>query len=108
MVWQGFFEDGFTAYLNYEFSNFCYMRELVQNLIDYAYEHQHSSKDQFCAFLAELIPEVEFGEVSAFMEDGYLTAAFGIPEKRRVMTERSIQVFAEDQKVIVNGEELTL
>ncbi len=59
-------------------------RKMVKTLIDHAIRFENNSKDQFCDFLSDLLPEVEFGEVAAFMDDSFLTATYGIPEKRRV------------------------
>ncbi len=84
---NGFNDEAFMAYLRYRlpyaFSISHFLRELVENLIDYAHQHEHVSKDQFCEFLADLLPEVEFGEVAAFMDDDYLTKTYGIAEKHR-------------------------
>ena len=87
-----------------------FARDLLENLIEYAHKHEQVSKDQFCEFLADLIPEVEMGEIAAFMEDECLTESYGLAEKRRVMKERNIRV--EDDggvtHIFVNGEELYL
>lgn len=113
---KGFNNEGFMAYIAYQFpgvfagNGSSFTRELLENLIEYAMKYEHVSKDQFCEFLADLLPEVEMGEVAAFMEDGCLTTTYGIAEKRRVMEEKDIQVNVENgvAHVFVNGEELYL
>ena len=61
-------------------------------------------------FLSDLIPEVEMGEVAAFMDDDCLTASYGIAEKHRVMDEKNIRVEVIDgiTHVYVDGKELYL
>lgn len=111
---KGFNETAFIAYLEYMFpsvfnrSGSSFIREMVMNLIEYAHKHEQVSKDQFCEFLSELIPEVEMGEVAAFMDDASLTVSYGIAEKRRVMDEKNIVVNVENgiTHVFVDGKEL--
>lgn len=113
---KGFNDEGFMAYVEYQFpgvfsrSGGSFTRELLENLIEYAHKHEQVGKDQFCVFLSDLIPEVEMGEVAAFMEDGCLTASYGITEKCRAMEEKDIQVEIADgvTHVFVGGEELYL
>lgn len=113
---KGFNDKGFMAYMNYQFPSVfsglggSFTWELLENLIEYAHKYEQVSKDQFCVFLSDLIPEVEMGEVAAFMEDDYLTASYGIAEKRRVMEEKDIRVEIADgvTHVFVGGEELYL
>lgn len=47
--------------------------DMVQNIIEYAQKHEHVSKDQFCYFIADLIPEIEMLDVARFCENGILT-----------------------------------
>lgn len=114
---KGFNDEAFMAYMTYRFPNifveapedsYSFVRELLMNLIEYAHKHEHVSKDQFCMFLSDLIPEVEMGEVAAFMEDNCLTASYGIAEKRRVMEEKDIRAEVVDDvaHVFVDGKEL--
>jgi hypothetical protein len=113
---KGFFEQGFMAYLGHRFPSVfegtggIFTRELVENLIRYAHQYEHISKDQFCYFLSDLLPEVEFGEVAAFMEDDCLTSSYGLVEKRRVMEEMDIRIEADGEifHVFVEGKELYL
>lgn len=73
---KGFNKDGFMAYLEHSFSGFenHFLRETVENLVDYALEHCHHSLDQACYFLSDMLPEVEFSDVVAFMDDSMLTS----------------------------------
>ncbi len=90
---RGFNGEGFLAYLRYRFPDAFanrFTQEMVENLIEYAHQHRHISKDQFCEFLSDFLPEVEMGEVAVFMDDDYLTKTYGIAEKRRVMKEKDI------------------
>ena len=113
---KGFNNEGFMAYMKYQFpSAFAgdgnsFTRELLENLIEHAHKYEQVSKDQFCEFLADLLPEVEMGEVAAFMEDGCLTTSYGLLEKRRVMDEMGIRVETENgiTRVFVRGKELYL
>lgn len=114
---KGFCDEGFMAYVEHQFPGVFagiggnFTRELLENLIEYAHKHEQVGKDQFCEFLSELLPEVEMGEVAAFMEDDCLTASYGIAEKRRVMAERNIRVEIKNGvtiHVFVDGEELYL
>jgi len=72
---RGFNKQGFMEYLQSEYNgleNFMF-RATVENIITYGLLHQHNSKDMFCYFVSDLIEEVEFREVAAFMNDEYLT-----------------------------------
>lgn len=72
---MGFNAEKFMAYLEQEFNGMenCMLRQIVEDLIEYGYKHEQVSKDQFVQWLADMIPEVSFGEVAAFMEDDCLT-----------------------------------
>ena len=91
---NGFDESQFILYMEEQFPTVFggeagrYVRSLLENLIDYAHKHEHVSKDQFCDFLSDLLPEVEMGEVAMFMEDCCLTESYGLAEKRRMMKEK--------------------
>lgn len=74
---SGFHKQEFMTYLKDQFpdpfsTHFTW--DMVENLIDYAEENENHSKDQLCYFLSDILPEVEFGEVAAFMPDELLTA----------------------------------
>ena len=83
---NGFDKQGFMDYLERSFSGFdnAFLRELVENVIEYAQKREHVSKDQFAFFVSDLLPEVEFGEVAMFCEDGILTK-YGQNEKREAL-----------------------
>ena len=71
---------GFMAYLETEFSGYSGFdggtaRDLVGNLIDMAVDHFNCSKDQLVYFLADIIPEIEFGEIAMFTPDHMLSDA---------------------------------
>lgn len=71
---KGFNEEEFINYLQGEITNINYFtREIILNIIEYAHEHEHTSKDQFCNFISKMLSKVEFGEVAMFMEDKCLT-----------------------------------
>ena len=72
---KGFNAEKFMAYLEQEFNGMenCMLRGIVENLIEYGHKHEQVSKDQFVQWLADMIPEISFGEIAAFMEDDCLT-----------------------------------
>lgn len=72
---KGFNAEKFMAYLEQEFNGMenCMFRGIVENLIEYGHKHEQVSKDQFVQWLADMIPEISFGEVAAFMDDDCLT-----------------------------------
>ena len=86
---KGFDDAAFMRYLEREFNGFenCFLRELVENLIDYAHKHEQVSKDQFVYFISDMLPEVTFGEVAQFADDDILTAN-GLSEKRNFIPRR--------------------
>lgn len=85
---DGFLASDFIDFIRQEFPSIyrgnCYVRELVENLIGYGLEHENESKDQFCDFLADIIPEISFGEVAMFMDDRHLTE-YGTLEKQSTL-----------------------
>lgn len=72
---KGFNRTAFMAYLERTFEGFenSFLRELVSNVIDYGNDHMRVSKDQFCYWVSDMLPEIEFGEVAMFIEDDCLT-----------------------------------
>lgn len=72
---QGFNKTAFMEYLENTFGGFenSFLRELVENVIEYANKFERVSKDQFVCFVSDMLPEVEFGEVAAFVDDECLT-----------------------------------
>ena len=91
---KGFNEKKFMAYLNQEFSGMenCMLRGIVENLIEYGHKHEQVSKDQFVQWLADMIPEISFGEVAAFMEDGCLTE-HGKAEKQQALQTMTYPIY---------------
>lgn len=82
---KGFDEEKFIDYIQGEFEGINHFtREMIYNILEYAHEHEQVSKDQFCYFVSDMIPEVEFGEVAMFIEDECLTEN-GIEAKRRYL-----------------------
>lgn len=82
---KGFDKSGFMTYMEEAFTLDRYARELVENVLEYAQEHErypHVDKDRFAQFVSDMLPEVEFGEVAAFCDDEILTRN-GIAEKER-------------------------
>jgi hypothetical protein len=82
---NGFDEKGFLEYLEREFPTVftnSFARELVENVIDYGIKYERVSKDQICYFLQDMLPEISFGEIAMFVEDGSLTE-FGKREKKK-------------------------
>lgn len=68
-----FDKNKFMSYLSSEFSLDNFSRSLVDNIIEYGLEHESDRDDQFAYFLADILPEVDFGEVAAFCADYVLT-----------------------------------
>lgn len=89
---NGFEDVGFMGYLEKSFNGFdnTFLRGLVENLIEYGLMYERVSKDQFCYWLSDLLPEVSFGEVAAFMDDDSLTAN-GKWEKQEAIKDYGIQ-----------------
>lgn len=73
---KGFNKKEFMSWLKSEFPGSVdnhWNYDLVENIIDYALAHESISKDQFCYFVSDMLPEVEFLEVARFCENGKLT-----------------------------------
>ena len=90
---NGFDETGFMGYLEKSFGGFenTFLRGLVENLVEYGLMYERVSKDQFCYWLSNLLPEVSFGEVAAFMNDDSLTAS-GKTEKLEAIKDYDIKL----------------
>lgn len=74
-MYKDFDKAKFVEYMEKHFNGFSnsFLRELIENIIDYALKNKQCSKDQFVYFISDLLPEVEFGEVAMFMSDNCLT-----------------------------------
>lgn len=70
---KGFNENAFIEWIEDKFELNPYAVQMITNIIEYAQEWEHVSKDQFAEFVANLLPEVEFLEVARFCEDSILT-----------------------------------
>lgn len=83
-MYKGFDGPAFMAYLENTFNGFenCFLREIVLNIIEYAHNHEHVSKDQFIYFLFDLLPGLDFGEIAQFANDEILTE-YGKAEKQK-------------------------
>lgn len=91
---KGFNVEKFMAYLEQEFNGMenCMFRGIVENLIEYGHKHEQVSKDQFVQWLADMIPEISFGEVAAFMDDDCLTEN-GQAEKQQALQTMKYPVY---------------
>ncbi|MDD5022249.1 MAG: hypothetical protein PHR82_09015 [Endomicrobiaceae bacterium] len=80
---NGFDVTGFMKWLEDNFNGFenSFLRGVVENLIEYGFKHERTSKDQFCYWLSDMLPEVEFWDVAAFIADESLTG-WGLEQKR--------------------------
>lgn len=75
-TYKGFAKDDFMEYMEQTFDGFdsSFLRETVENIIEYAHKYEHVSKDQFAEFISSMLPEVTFGEIAMFCEDAILTS----------------------------------
>ena len=79
---KGFNKNAFMEWLTNNFIIGDFGRYTVENIIEYAAEHEHVSKDQFVYFVSAMIPEVTFSEVAFFCDDSILSS-YGKTEKAR-------------------------
>jgi hypothetical protein len=88
---NGFNNTGFMEYLEKSFNGFenSFLRGTVKNIIEFGLKHERVSKDQFCYWISDMLPEVSFGEVATFMDDKSLTE-WGLREKQKAIKEFSI------------------
>lgn len=73
MYSKGFNENAFIEWIEDRFDLNPYSVQMVTNIIEYAQEWEHVSKNQLAEFIANLLPEVEFPDVARFCEDSILT-----------------------------------
>lgn len=92
---HGFDKDGFMAFLEREFNGFDnhFLRETVENVVNFALVHYNDSLDQMGYFLSDILPEVEFAEIVMFIDDSQLTA-----HGREVKAE-SLRLYKEEMGV---------
>lgn len=76
-----FDKQGFMSYMEEHFpSAFCgldggFLRETVENIIDYGLQNKTASKDQLVLFLSDLLPaEVELAEIAMHVREDCLTS----------------------------------
>ena len=62
------------ALQNYANDGFIWIRELLENILNYAEQHKNTSRDQLVTFLYDLFPGMELGEIAQFEADASLTA----------------------------------
>ena len=85
-----FRKEEFMQYLEETFVCFrgmtgAFLRETVENILEYAEKNMTVSKDQFVQFVADLLPsEISFGEIAMFAGDDMLTR-HGIREKQQAI-----------------------
>lgn len=79
-----FDKAGFMAFLQERFNGFdnCFLRDVIENIIDYAIKYKHVTCDALIYFLLDIIPDVSFGEIAVFCNDDILTA-YGKTEKKK-------------------------
>lgn len=73
MYYKGFDKGEFMSWLAENFTVNNFSLDLIDNIVEYAHQYEHVAKDQFCYFVADLIPEVGMLDVARFCEDGILT-----------------------------------
>lgn len=81
--YKGFDADRFIEYLYSKIASTdeSFSRALIEVIIQRGHEREQIGKDQFCYWIADMIPGIEFCEAAAFMEDDCLTEN-GQAEKR--------------------------
>lgn len=73
---HGFNFDEFIAWLKEKFPGCLDTRwnyDLVENIIEYGLRYEIIAQDQFCYWVSNMLPEVEFLDVARFMENNHLT-----------------------------------
>lgn len=92
-LYKVFDKDNFMEYMEQTFDGFdnSFLRETVENIIEYAHKNEHVSKDQFVEFLDAMLPEVTFGEIAMFCEDAILTK-WGIEQKGMTLAKNGFPI----------------
>ena len=99
-----FFLEGFLLYLTHYFPTPMengWTREMVENVIRYAMKLHAHTKDSLCYFLSDIIPEISFGEVAAFMPDSGLTS-YGLEQKEQAKKKYHIIIGNNDSHKFVS------
>ena len=85
--------NGFISYMgqNFECAKNYFVREMLQNLVEYAIDQKGHTLDSIAFFLSDLIPEVEFGEVAMFVDDSLLTS-YGKDEAQKARKKLEVNI----------------
>ena len=80
---NGFDKFGFLGRLNEKYvrNQWKTIAEMTANIIYDAYTNYNTSKDQLVLRLADMLPDLSFGEAAQFVDDSCLTE-WGKAEKR--------------------------
>ena len=80
---KDFDQEGFLemAYRKYRCEEEPMFAELIENVVYDAYTSYNDSRDEMAARLAEILPNLSFGEAAQFVDDSCLTE-WGKAEKR--------------------------
>ena len=80
---NGFDKFGFLgmSYRKYRCEEEPMLAELIENVVYDAYTKHNASKDQLVLRLADILPDLSFGEVAQFVDDSCLSEC-GKAEKR--------------------------
>ena len=80
---NGFDKLGFLemSYRKYRCEEEPMLAELIENIVYDAYTKHNASKDQLVLRLADILPDLSFGEVAQFVDDSCLSEC-GKAEKR--------------------------
>lgn len=84
---KGFNKIEFIKYLSAKFYGFednGMLKKITENIINYGQKHERISKDQFCYWISDMIPGIDFGEVAMFMDNSCLTD-YGIKIKNKYL-----------------------
>ena len=67
--------DAFKQYLADEFPsvgfNNSFLRELIDNIVEYAIDHKSHTLEEMSYFISDLLPEIDFSEIRAFDSTHY-------------------------------------
>lgn len=110
-MYKGFNDVLFMAYLQNQYPTVfsgegsSFTREWAENIIAYAHRYEQVSKDQFCYFISDMMPEIEMGEVAMFMDDDCLTSS-GKAMKMCAMEQHHVVIQGRDgaYSMLIDGE----
>ena len=80
---NGFDRFGFLEMMGKKYGDWVYIElaDLLMEIVDDVYTYYDISKDQLVQRLADMLPDLSFGEVAQFVDDSCLTE-WGRAEKR--------------------------